>query len=149
MHAPRACRRTERHDWTDEEIWDVVTNEGRSVDPFVVLNAPTFKTLNPMHMPDWASQGIEYVDDIEDWITQEGRWMEQDEYAKLSVSDSDDEEDEDVFDPVQIRPAVYLSVAACLPHAMPHLWMACIWGTGHGSDVPRCGRTCCCGPLHA
>ena len=95
--AVHACRRDERYDWTDDQIWDVITNDGKSVDPFVMLNAPTFKTLNPLCMPDWAGQGIEYVDDMEDWISQQGLWMTQEEYASASAHRSQSDDDDEVM----------------------------------------------------
>eukprot|EP00892_Ulva_mutabilis_P009674 jgi/Ulvmu1/7079/UM033_0140.1 len=90
--------RDERYDWTEDQIWDVITNNGKSVDPFVMLHAPTFKTLNPLCMPDWASQGIEYVDDMEDWVSQQGLWMSQADYARASAHGSDDDSDEGSVD---------------------------------------------------
>lgn len=105
-HAPRtACRRGERYDWTDDEIWNIITNDGKSVDPFVMLHAPTFKTLNPLCMPDWASQGIEYVDDMEDWISQEGRWMSQAEYTSVEAAQNFGGDDDD--DSMAVRHHLY------------------------------------------
>ena len=100
---PHACRRAERYDWTDDQIWSIITNEGRSVDPFVMLNAPTFQTLNPLCMPDWAGQGIEYVDEMEDWVSQEGRWMSQAEYANVEALYRDIDEDDDDEDIMEVR----------------------------------------------
>lgn len=62
------------------------------MDPKIVLNAPTFKTQNPYHMPDYASQGIPYLQDMEDWIESEGRWMDQ---HNLSEVGDDEDSDED------------------------------------------------------
>lgn len=98
-----ACSRGERYDWTDDEIWNIITNDGKSVDPFVMLHAPTFQTLNPLCMPDWASQGIEYVDDMEDWISQEGRWMSQAEYASVEAADGSGEDDDEDFMAVRLH----------------------------------------------
>jgi hypothetical protein len=91
LHLLPDCRRTERFDWTEEDILDVVTSEGRAVDPNIVLNSPTFKTLNPYHMPDWAGLGIEYMDDIDEWIGEQGRWMEQENLPHAYQDDSEDE----------------------------------------------------------
>lgn len=63
-----------------------------------MLNAPTFQTLNPLCMPDWAGQGIEYVDDMEDWVSQEGRWMSQAEYANVEALYRDIDDDEDIME---------------------------------------------------
>jgi hypothetical protein len=98
-------RRGERFDWTEEQIQDVITNEGRAVDPQIVLNAPTFKTQNPYHMPDYASQGIPYLDDLEDWIESEGRWMDQHNLREV-------EEDEEESD-LEISPEALLKASVC------------------------------------
>eukprot|EP01025_Chloroclados_australasicus_P066710 TRINITY_DN9210_c0_g2_i1.p1 TRINITY_DN9210_c0_g2~~TRINITY_DN9210_c0_g2_i1.p1 ORF type:complete len:350 (+),score=45.93 TRINITY_DN9210_c0_g2_i1:173-1222(+) len=65
--------RGERYDWTPNQIWDVITNNGVSVDPFIVRESRTFKVQNPLYIQDWASQGITYVDEMEDWIEKQGR----------------------------------------------------------------------------
>ena len=60
--------------------------------PKVVLNAPTFKTQNPYHLPDYASQGIDYLEDWDDWLESEGRWMGQHNLSEVGGEDSDDED---------------------------------------------------------
>ena len=47
-------------------------NYGQSVNPFVVRESATFFEQDPKSTWDWASQGIEYVDDTEDWIAESG-----------------------------------------------------------------------------
>lgn len=128
------CSRSERYDWTDDQVWDVITNDGKSVDPFVMLHAPTFKTLNPLCMPDWASQGIEYVDDMEDWVSQEGLWMSQEDYASASAHGSDDDDDGDGSSWVRRRlldkAACIVEMNSCRRHTLPTVGLA--------SHAPAC-----------
>lgn len=87
------CRRAERFDWTEDQIKGIIDSEGRAVDPKIVLNAPTFKTQNPYHLPDYASQGIDYNEDWEDWLESEGRWMDQHNLSEVGVQEDSDDED--------------------------------------------------------
>lgn len=103
----------------------MITNEGRAVDPDIVLNAPTFKTLNPYHMPDYAGQGIEYLEDWEDWLEEEGRWMDQQTMQELGEDVENVEE--------EWTPERY---AAATVRYLLHV-SDCVVGTPRITAVPR------------
>lgn len=86
------CRRAERFDWTEDQIKGIIDSEGAAVSPKIVLNAPTFKTQNPYHLPDYASQGIGYLEDFEDWLDSEGRWMDTHNLSEVGVEEDGDED---------------------------------------------------------
>lgn len=62
------CRRGEQQEWTHEQMWDLITNNGQSVDPWIVRDSPIYKEQNPNETWDWADQGITVVEDWDEWL---------------------------------------------------------------------------------
>lgn len=83
-------RGNEKLDWTEADIWNLITNHGQNVDPWVVRDSPTYLEQNPEAVWDWASQGITYVEETEDWLAEEGHWMGDTDDVMLTEGEFDD-----------------------------------------------------------
>eukprot|EP00884_Botryococcus_braunii_P009395 jgi/Botrbrau1/18457/Bobra.0072s0040.1 len=77
-----------------EEVMDLITQGGRTVDP----NRIPVRPEDPLAPADWFSEGVHYVPDTEDVIRRMGHWAESEEELlrmgeDMPVLDEDEEED--------------------------------------------------------
>lgn len=71
-----------REDWTDDEVYNLITNNGINCKP----EDHGGKSLNPLAPADYVGDhGVRYHDDTEDFIKRIGHWCERDDLEKLAL----------------------------------------------------------------
>ncbi|KAK9824198.1 hypothetical protein WJX72_008470 [[Myrmecia] bisecta] len=74
---PKTDYRLQRHgeeprDWTHEEMMNFITNHGQNADPFKIK----IGVNDPLGRLDYFEQGVEWIDETEDFLAKRGHWQE-------------------------------------------------------------------------
>eukprot|EP00210_Caulerpa_lentillifera_P007440 g7110.t1 len=76
----------EGYNWTDEEVWDIITQKGRALDPRKMKKLP-WREVSLDEMPDWAGEGHTYVEEIDEYMINQKLMIDKPEQLSKTTAD--------------------------------------------------------------